>query len=190
MCLTKIYSIFFSYSTDKTESPCGNPRYTQCLKCFSYLLTAVDRIGWKCRRLPVNEKRQIHSRKRPIVQTPQNGLIPQFLPYSRNHVRVFKNRLSGRKWKWTSKQLTGIKRKKATVWPCEILLPSTEGIPIFWGATRFVYIVKKVNLVNRNTFWIMSIRQNQFYSTFNNLKKNFSQNSHEIQQKWSKICNV
>ena len=41
MCLTKIYSIFFSYSTDKTESPCGNPRYTQCLKCFSYLLTAV-----------------------------------------------------------------------------------------------------------------------------------------------------
>ena len=41
MCLTKIYSVFFSYSTDKTESPCGNPRYTQCLKCFSYLLTAV-----------------------------------------------------------------------------------------------------------------------------------------------------
>ena len=44
MCLTIIYSIFFSYSTDKTESPCANPRYTQCLKCFSYLLTAVITI--------------------------------------------------------------------------------------------------------------------------------------------------
>ena len=41
MCFTIIYSIFFSYSTNKTESPCTNPRYTQCLKSFSYLLTAV-----------------------------------------------------------------------------------------------------------------------------------------------------
>ena len=43
MCFTKIYSILFSYSTDKTVSPCANSRYTQCLKCFSYLLTAVYR---------------------------------------------------------------------------------------------------------------------------------------------------
>ena len=49
MCLTKIFSIFFSYSTDKTESPCGNPRYTQCLKCFSYLLTAVSADKTKLR---------------------------------------------------------------------------------------------------------------------------------------------
>ena len=41
MCLTMIYSIFFSYSTNKIESPYANPRYTQCLKSFSYLLTAV-----------------------------------------------------------------------------------------------------------------------------------------------------
>ena len=41
MCFTIIYSILFSYSTDKTESLWANPRYTQCLKCFSYLLTAV-----------------------------------------------------------------------------------------------------------------------------------------------------
>ena len=41
MCFTIIYSIFFSYSTNKIESPCANPRYTQCLKSFSYLLTAV-----------------------------------------------------------------------------------------------------------------------------------------------------
>ena len=41
MCFSKIYSIFFSYSTDKTESSCANSSYTQCLKCFSYLLTAV-----------------------------------------------------------------------------------------------------------------------------------------------------
>ena len=41
MCLTIIYSIFFSYSTNKIESPCANPRYNQSLKSFSYLLTAV-----------------------------------------------------------------------------------------------------------------------------------------------------
>ena len=44
MCLTIIYSIFFSYFTDKTELLCANPRHTQCLKCFSYLLTAVHCI--------------------------------------------------------------------------------------------------------------------------------------------------
>ena len=36
-----IFSIFFSYSKNKTELPCTNSRYTQCLKPFSYLLTAV-----------------------------------------------------------------------------------------------------------------------------------------------------
>ena len=51
-----------------------------------------------------------HSRKRPIVQTPQNGLIPLFLPYSWNGVRVFKNQESRHKWKWTLTELTGIKR--------------------------------------------------------------------------------
>ena len=38
-----IYSIFFSYSTNKIESPCANLRYTQCLKSFSYFLTAVNK---------------------------------------------------------------------------------------------------------------------------------------------------
>ena len=41
MCFTIIYSIFFSYSTNKIKSPCANPRYTQWLKSFSYLLTVV-----------------------------------------------------------------------------------------------------------------------------------------------------
>ena len=40
--LPKIFTIFFSYSTSKTESPCANSRYSQCLNCFSYLLPAVD----------------------------------------------------------------------------------------------------------------------------------------------------
>ena len=44
MCFTIIYSIFFSYSTNKIESTCANPRYTQCLKSFSYLLTAVTSV--------------------------------------------------------------------------------------------------------------------------------------------------
>ena len=39
--LPKIFTIFFSYSTNKTESPCANSRYSQCLNCFSYLLPAV-----------------------------------------------------------------------------------------------------------------------------------------------------
>ena len=46
MCLTIIYSIFFSYSTNKIGSPCTNPRYIQCLKSFSYLLTAVRVKVW------------------------------------------------------------------------------------------------------------------------------------------------
>ena len=36
-----IFTTFFSYSTNKTLSPCTSSRYTQCLKSFSYLLTAV-----------------------------------------------------------------------------------------------------------------------------------------------------
>ena len=39
--LPKIFTIFLSYSTNKTESPCTNSRYSQCLNCFSYLLPAV-----------------------------------------------------------------------------------------------------------------------------------------------------
>ena len=39
--LPKIFTIFFSYSTSKTESPCVNSRYSQFLNCFSYLLPAV-----------------------------------------------------------------------------------------------------------------------------------------------------
>ena len=39
--LPKIFTIFFSYSTNKTESPCANSTYSQCLNCFSYLLPAV-----------------------------------------------------------------------------------------------------------------------------------------------------
>ena len=36
-----IFTTFFSYSTNKTELPCANSRYSQCLNCFSYLLPAV-----------------------------------------------------------------------------------------------------------------------------------------------------
>ena len=36
-----IFTTFFSYSTNKTKSPCANSRYSQCLDCFSYLLPAV-----------------------------------------------------------------------------------------------------------------------------------------------------
>ena len=43
--LPKIFTIFFLYSTNKTESPCANSRYSQCLNCFSYLLPAVLRIS-------------------------------------------------------------------------------------------------------------------------------------------------
>ena len=39
--LPKIFTIFFSYSTNKTELHCANSRYSQCLNCFSYLLPAV-----------------------------------------------------------------------------------------------------------------------------------------------------
>ena len=39
--LPMIFTTFFSYSTNKTESPCANSRYSQCLNCFSYLLQAV-----------------------------------------------------------------------------------------------------------------------------------------------------
>ena len=39
--LPKIFTIFFSYPTNKTEPPCANSRYSQCLNCFSYLLPAV-----------------------------------------------------------------------------------------------------------------------------------------------------
>ena len=37
-----IFTTFFSYSTNKTESPCTNSKYSQCLNCFSYLLPAVS----------------------------------------------------------------------------------------------------------------------------------------------------
>ena len=40
--LPTIFTTFFSYSTYKTESPCANSRYSQCLDCFSYLLPAVE----------------------------------------------------------------------------------------------------------------------------------------------------
>ena len=40
----KIFTIFFSYFTNKTESPCANSRYSQCLNCFSYLLPAVKAV--------------------------------------------------------------------------------------------------------------------------------------------------
>ena len=43
--LPTIFTIFFSYSTNKTESPCANSRCSQCLNCFSYLLPAVT---WFC----------------------------------------------------------------------------------------------------------------------------------------------
>ena len=36
-----IFTTFFSYSTNKTESPCTNSKYSQRLKSFSYLLTAM-----------------------------------------------------------------------------------------------------------------------------------------------------
>ena len=36
-----IFTIFFPYFTNKIESLCANPRYSQWLKSFSYLLTAV-----------------------------------------------------------------------------------------------------------------------------------------------------
>ena len=36
---------FFSYSTNKTELPCANSMYSQCLNCFSYLLPAVWRMA-------------------------------------------------------------------------------------------------------------------------------------------------
>ena len=39
--LLMIFTTFFLYSTNKTESPCANSRYSQCLNCFSYLLPAV-----------------------------------------------------------------------------------------------------------------------------------------------------
>ena len=39
--LPKIFIIFFSYSTNKTESLCANSRYSQCLNCFSFLLPVV-----------------------------------------------------------------------------------------------------------------------------------------------------
>ena len=39
--LPMIFKTFFSYSTNKIESPCTNSRYSQCLKSFSYLLTVV-----------------------------------------------------------------------------------------------------------------------------------------------------
>ena len=39
-----IFTTFFSYSTNKTELPCANSRYSQCLNCFSYLLPAVYAI--------------------------------------------------------------------------------------------------------------------------------------------------
>ena len=92
MCFTIIYSIFFSYSTDKTQSLCANPRYTQCLKCFSYLLTAVypfygffgailkqklikktkprvDILSWYfARRAMSNTKTQTHVRKSALKQ--------------------------------------------------------------------------------------------------------------------------
>ena len=38
-----IFTTFFSYSTNETELPCANSRYSQCLNCFSYLLPAVIR---------------------------------------------------------------------------------------------------------------------------------------------------
>ena len=58
MCFTIIYSIFFSYSTNKIESPCANPRYTQCLKSFSYLLTAVKERNALLRRFTMSVKKQ------------------------------------------------------------------------------------------------------------------------------------
>ena len=36
-----IFTTFSSYFTNKTELPCANSRYSQCLNCFSYLLPAV-----------------------------------------------------------------------------------------------------------------------------------------------------
>ena len=42
--LPMIFTTFFSYSTNKTELPCANSKYSQCLNCFSYLLPAVDTI--------------------------------------------------------------------------------------------------------------------------------------------------
>ena len=39
-----IFTTFFSCSTNKTELPCANSKYSQCLNCFSYLLLAVDTI--------------------------------------------------------------------------------------------------------------------------------------------------
>ena len=36
-----IFTTFFSYSTNKTESSCANSRYSQCFNCFSYLVPAV-----------------------------------------------------------------------------------------------------------------------------------------------------
>ena len=43
-----IFTLFLSYSKNKTESPCTNSRYTQCLKSFSYHLTAVYRFLSDC----------------------------------------------------------------------------------------------------------------------------------------------
>ena len=40
-----IYTTFFSFSTNKTEAPFANYRYTQRPKSFSYLLTAVYSIN-------------------------------------------------------------------------------------------------------------------------------------------------
>ena len=39
--LPMIFTTFFSYSTNKTELPCANSKYSQCLNRFPYLLPAV-----------------------------------------------------------------------------------------------------------------------------------------------------
>ena len=44
-----IFRTFFSYSSNKTESPCLNSRYSQCLNCLSYLLPAVS-CRWQTSR--------------------------------------------------------------------------------------------------------------------------------------------
>ena len=52
--LPKFFTIFFSYSTNKTESPCANSKYSQCLNCFSYLLPAVSHFAHSFARGKVN----------------------------------------------------------------------------------------------------------------------------------------
>ena len=71
--LPMIFTTFFSYSTNKTESSCANSRDSQCLNCFSYLLPAVKTLI--LRKWEISSKYHVHPER--ILPAPTDFKVSQ-----------------------------------------------------------------------------------------------------------------